>query len=471
MTADSGWQVIAEIVLGDPARARVYEHGWQSWSPAGAYPADLPASPRPRRQIWQTMAFRPERPAPSTGFQSEGLLVIDPGNGGPVRSWITDDPAVAVASIRAQLHAGRADRHRLEVRADRPVSELPPASSFDAALATAGERLASVMGARPIRPLDPGWCSWYGYGHDVSDEIVAENIAVIERERLDVRLVQIDDGYQADIGDWLEPSGRIESMAGLASRIRDGGRRAGIWTAPFIVGADSRLATDHPDWLVRDAVAAEHHWGQRVHVLDVTHPDVAAHLGELYRTLAAWGFTFHKLDFLYAGAMIGGRYGDADPIAAFREGLRIIREAVGDGATILGCGAPLLPSIGLVDAMRVSPDTDRKLEPPDGDISQPSLRSALAAGRARAWMHGRLWVNDPDCLIAAPDSEDRETWAAHVNAYGGLALSGDRLPELDARGLALTRTLLRSSSGRALRWLPDVGADGGRIEHADEAHR
>ena len=42
----------------------VYEHGWQSWSPAGVYPGDVAHSPRPQKPIWQATAFRPEVPAP-----------------------------------------------------------------------------------------------------------------------------------------------------------------------------------------------------------------------------------------------------------------------------------------------------------------------------------------------------------------------------------------------------------------------
>ena len=42
---------------------------------------------------------------------------------------------------------------------------------------------------------------------------------------------------------------------------------------------------------------------------------------------------------------------------AYRSGIELIREAIGEDAYLLGCGAPLLPSSGLFDAMRVSPDT------------------------------------------------------------------------------------------------------------------
>ncbi len=78
MSHRSQFATIEEIDLADPGSALVYEHGWQSWSPAGLYRADSAASPRPRRAIWQTMAFRPDAPAPPDGFQGEGLLPSSP---------------------------------------------------------------------------------------------------------------------------------------------------------------------------------------------------------------------------------------------------------------------------------------------------------------------------------------------------------------------------------------------------------
>jgi alpha-galactosidase len=63
-------------------------------------------------------------------------------------------------------------------------------------------------------------------------------------------------------------------------------------------------------------------------------------------------------------------------------------------------------------------------------------------GAARAFQHGRLWVNDADCVLAAPTVERREQWAAHVRAYGGLRASGDRVADLDEWGIAVTRELL-----------------------------
>ena len=96
--------------------------------------------------------------------------------------------------------------------------------------------------------------------------------------------------------------------------------------------------------------------------------------------------------------------------------------------------------------MRVSPDTGPQYEPNGDDLSQPSQLAAVVTGRARAFQHARFWVNDPDCLIARPVVERREEWARHVERFGGLRGSSDRLASLDEWGLETTRRLLRPSS-------------------------
>ena len=427
------WTTLAEIP-GDPSTLRVHESGWQSWSPAGTYPGDA-TSPRPARPEWQTMAFRPERPAPDTGFQGEGLLVVATPDGGTL-TFAAPDPTREVPSIRAIP-----TRTGLVVSADGEVERRHGESGIDAALVAWGDDHRV-----DVASIEPGWCSWYCHWGDVDEQDVLDTLDAADRLDLPVATVQIDDGHQAGIGDWLERSPRFGPIAGLAERITSSGRRAGIWTAPLLVGGDSLLARAHPEWLVEGAVAAPRHWDQEIRVLDVTNPEAAEHLVDTFAQLRAAGFRYFKLDFLYSGAMPGGRAQDAGPIDAYREALRLVRQGAGDDALLLGCGAPLLPSIGLVDAMRVSPDVDPTWEPPDADVSQPSGRGATLAGAARRWMHGRLWANDPDCIVVRPGVERRDAWADHVATSGGLAMSSDRLDDLDEHGLELTRQLLRPSS-------------------------
>ncbi|AXH98156.1 alpha-galactosidase [Ornithinimicrobium avium] len=419
----------------DPQRAAVYEEGWQSWSPTRAYRfGPIPARPRHAKEI--AMHFRADRLAPVSAYQGEGLLAVDPGADGPVQVFGLQDASVGVASIRAE-----ANGDKLVISSDGPVRQVSSRGGLGAALGAWADEHAAAAGVGPLRPAPTIWCSWYQYFTQVTEVDIIENLEEMRRLELPVDVVQIDDGYQAEIGDWLDLSGRFESLPGLTARILDQGRRAGLWVAPFLVGSRSRLAAEHPDWLVSGADAGNN-WGQDLCVLDVTHPNAAAYLTEVFTSFLDMGFDFFKLDFTYAGALRGRRHEDLPSITAYRRGIELIREAVGD-SYLLGCGAPIFPSVGLFDGMRVGCDISATYEPHGEDLSVPSQVDATKNVEARAWQHGRFWVNDPDCLVARPDGvAKRPEWAALIERYGGLRGSSDRLAALDEWGLEVTRRLL-----------------------------
>jgi alpha-galactosidase len=446
-------EVLADVEV-NREQARVYEHGWQSWSPTVAYRLDE----RPFRPVSEQRRvgnYRPDRIAPADVFWGEGLLAVDPGTGEGVHVFGTRAAGVTVPSIRAEVSGDR-----VVVRADGPVEhtvvDAPAADAstdghlgsdgyvpIDRALARWADGFAARAGVGALRPPPTAWCSWYHYFENVTQGDIEENLLAMGELDLPIDVVQIDDGYQAQLGDWLILSDRFSSLPDIVGRIRDAGRRAGIWVAPFLLGERSAVLRDHPEWAIGGADPGTG-WGQQLSALDVTHPGAEAYLREVFGTLRAAGFDYFKIDFIYAGAMEGSR---ADPsgsgVEAYRHGLRVIREAIGPDAYLLGCGAPILPSVGLVDAMRIGPDIGHHYEPLDGDLSQPSQRAAAQNSRWRAWQHGRFWVNDSDCLVAGPHVERREEWAAVVERHGGLRSSSDRLRELDEWGLETIRRLLR----------------------------
>lgn len=416
----------------------VYTHGWQSWSSTTAYRLDQqPFRPPSHRSL--VMHNREGQPEDPAVYQGEGLLAVQPAAGAAVQVFSTTDVTAAATRIRARLRDGR-----LVVSADGPVAQTVDdgPGGIDGALGRWAAHIARTVGVGRLRPAPTMWSSWYQYFTEVTQDDVLENLAVMTERELPVDVVQLDDGYQTCLGDWLSLSDRFESLPGMVDPIAATGRRAGIWVAPFLVGAESETAREHPDWLVPQAWAG-HNWGQDLHVLDVTHPEAADYLTRVFTTMRGWGFDLFKIDFIYAGALPGPRHDDVEPLVAYRRGVQLVRDAIGPDAYLLGCGAPILPSIGLVDAMRVSPDCAPYWDAPDGDISAPGNAGATLVGRGRAFTQGRFWVNDPDCLLARPGIERREQWAQHVRRYGGLRASSDRLNDLDEWGWATTRELVR----------------------------
>jgi alpha-galactosidase len=428
-------------VKADPDRAAIYAEGWQSWSATAILPVNVaPASDISREAL---VIARQYGAAPPPGVhQGSGLLAFDPGTGGPVELFAAPDASRSVPVIQARL-----DGAGIVVTADRPVDRRSDAGpgGLTGALGRWAEEFAARAGVAQgrLRPIPPVWCSWYQYFGEVTEADISANLAAMDTLRLPFSIVQIDDGYEAALGDWLTPSDRFASVPGLVRRIRDAGRRAGIWIAPALVAPDSDLLARHPGWVVRDAETAEPVFaGHGCTALDLTHPGAARYLTEVLAQMRAWGVDYFKVDFAYAGACEGRRHDDVSGVEAYRRGLRLIRDAIGPEAVLLGCGAPILPSVGLVDAMRVGPDIAVRYDPPGGHSFKPSQRNATRNVVARGWQQGRFWVNDTDCLIARPGVERREEWARTVENYGGLRSSGDGLRELDEWGLETTRRLL-----------------------------
>src|SRR5207248_773294 len=102
----------------------------------------------------------------------------------------------------------------------------------------------AASGARAASAAPAGWCSWYHHYTGVTPADVRAVLPAARRGGLEV--VQIDDGYQAAIGEWraTRPTWG-EGTAAVAADIREAGLRAGIWTAPFLADEDGPLATAH----------------------------------------------------------------------------------------------------------------------------------------------------------------------------------------------------------------------------------
>ena len=440
--------VVDEVAV-DPATARVYAEGWQSWSPATWYPAA--ATGRAPAEEWQhVMRFRPGTPLAATGLQGEGLLVVDPGTGAPARCYGTRD-LTSVPTLHAALEGDR-----VVVRATGPVAATEHAAGGEAALAAYGDAL--VAPRRDPLPPPTVWCSWYRYFEEVTAAHVLEAVDAFDEHDLAVDVVQVDDGWSPGLGEGLLASERFGSLEAVADAVRSSGRRLGIWLAPFTVGAETTLAREHPEWLV---APAGYNWHQQLVGLDVTHPGVRDLLATSLQRLLDLGADYLKLDFLYAGAVAGPRHGDVDGTTAYRSGLELVREVVGPDVHLVGCGAPLLPSVGLVDAMRVSPDTFHE----GGEDGSTGLRGPMPLA-ARAWQQGRLWVNDPDCVVARPSYSHRERWAEAARDFGALRSFSDRVADLDERGLAMVRELL-ADGGTAEPFPAEVLRAGARLALAE----
>lgn len=325
--------------------------------------------------------------------------------------------------------------------------------SVEQVLEEYGIRAALENGVRVGEWNPVGWSSWYNYFMELTTADVEKNLR-IAREGFPFQVFQIDDGYEAEIGDWLSPKPGFPPLPELARLIREAGFHAGIWTAPFSAAATSDLAARHPERLVSEEGKPRfcyRGWNKEIFALDATHPGAKQGLHETFAALRGMGFDYFKIDFTFAAAIPGGRSRGVTPIQAYREGLAVIRDAIGP-SFLLGCGAPLLPSIGLVDGMRVGEDTAPFWDPSKAPLDGVNALYALRNPILRSFMNKKWWLNDPDCLllrrrdIDLSDAE-KELYARTAGALDDMIIESDDLELVDARGKGLLEEAIRLRGG------------------------
>ena len=329
----------------------------------------------------------------------------------------------------------------------------------------------------PSTPPPAQWTHWYHFFQSITADLFIQNLNVIDniRDTVPFKIVQLDDGYQSAWGDWTTCNTKFpEGLAHLSKAIKDKGYTSGLWLAPFVVDPRSKLAHQHPEWMVKDNKGKPlisgffyEFWG---YVLDLTRPDVLEHVRSLLHTIAAdWGYGFVKTDFVYSGGLPGVRQDRRMTRSqAFRKGMEAVRQGIGEDTFLLGCGCPYGPAIGLVDAIRIGPDTAPNWAPYlwnfqwatpiiRGEMSVAALRNNVRHTLNMSTVHRRWWWNDPDCLMVrnynTTLSDDEITSnVSLIGLSGGLMINSDdltRMPAERQKRIALLTPVL-SQGGRPL---------------------
>ena len=314
-----------------------------------------------------------------------------------------------------------------------------------------------------------GYSSWYNRYENISAQSIREDLAGCAGQLQPGDLFQIDDGWEPAVGDWLEADGKKfpQGMKAAADEIHAAGFRAGLWLAPFGARKDSRLAKEHPDWLLRGPDGKPWYcginWGG-FYALDIDNPQVTDYIERVFdRVLNQWGYDLVKLDFLYAAAPFGSH--SESRAGRMIRAMELLRRVCGD-KLILGCGVPLMPAFGLVDYCRVSCDVgldwDGSLLMQQTHRERVSTRQAIGNSIFRRQLNGRAFLNDPDVFFLRDDNlkltEDQKTILSTVNSVvGGVLLHSDNMAKYRAAERARYQQLLRNRNACRLRVLDGPG--------------
>lgn len=423
------------------------------------------------------------------------LAVADPSSrSGVVAGWVShrrgsgivlSRPEKSFVLSRAEIGGlrieGRSEYGKLRIEPGQSVEgETFAIGYFDDALRgleAYADAVAAVNHVK-LKPIPSGYCTWYSNPHgNAADEVHLAELAKFSKQHLvpfGFNVVQIDDGWQLARRDFTDyrhgnnaryPSG----MKATADTIRGLGETAGLWLIPFGWDPTRPVFKDHQDWFVKrpdGKTPFEVRWAGTC--FDMTHPGAREFLREVVsRTTRDWGYRYLKIDGLWTGmaceilypqpTVRDDKLGEAvfhDPsktnLEAYRDGLKLVREAAGPDTYIVGCNIAqnmrtLGGSFGLVDAMRVGRDIK---------ASWDKILPCMEMGSRLYFFHNRVWHNDPDCLmLREPLTLDQaRAWGTWIAISGQLNIVSEWLPGLPAERLDVVRRTMPNTGlcGRPL---------------------
>ncbi len=364
--------------------ASFYRHGWHSWSPAAWHDT---ARPWPRVTL-PDLIINADDPEFATDLLSgSGLGAIE-----------SDGEVTLLGALHLDSRVRMVDGEMIPLGGEDWITAK---GLEEAAFASYREGFCKRWGTRATDP-GPVWCSWYSFWGNIDEDLMTKTVADVAQFPFSV--FQIDAGWERALGDWQANSSFRSGMPAMAERIREKGLRPGLWMAPFAVHRRSELADRYPQFLLLNdegtPVRFAHNWGDDGLALDVTRSDVLEWVRETVASAIGWGFDYLKLDFLYAGAFPGRRETPMGREEGYRRAIETVRSAAGENTFLLACGAPILASIGLFDAIRIGPDAAPYWEDTArtrwlGDWSGPGARNAIATSFSRLWLQRAITL-DPD---------------------------------------------------------------------------
>ena len=339
--------------------------------------------------------------------------------------------------------------------------------------------VAATHGARTHRGVASGWCSWYHHGNGVAASDVIACAEHVRATGLAMPVIQIDDGFQRQVGDWACNERFPDGWQPVIERIRAAGSVPGVWLAPLAVHESTALFREHQDWLQHDAqgeLAGEaNNWGPRSRWLDPTHPAAAAWIRQLISEHRGHGFRYFKIDFntvpgVSTAAPKAPRLHDRTRTAfqALRDLYRLYREEMGEDSYLLACIGFNRAVVGHADAARIGPDSAASWQ-----AAHPCcIHECILATGQNALANGILFANDPDVsytrVRGGLNEGELRTWHGFVGLLGGLALISEPLWPGDQAGVG---TGWSGTDRRYELIAPPVPERGASLDPRDPEHR
>ena len=283
-----------------------------------------------------------------------------------------------------------------------------------------------------------GWNSWTAFGLNISEEKIIQQADWIRENhsRLPLEYLVIDDGWTR-WGDWLAPDRKKfpHGLKSVVEEIKGKGLKPGIWLAPFLVEEKSELFKRHQLWLAKykDGPIDGLQTVPIFEFFSLFFPELGRYLIDLKKP-EVWDYLYKSIDYLLGELGFEPKISPQEASRAVQKLLRYVKEKY-PRVFVIGCGCPLQDAVGLVDAMRIGPDT--LVVPFFSDLTLPvnrwKVRKIKENVSKRKWTE-KFWLLDPDVFVCRKNIGLREkdilSLQNSIKKAQGLVFLGDDLTGL-----------------------------------------
>ena len=262
--------------------------------------------------------------------------------------------------------------------------------------------------------LPHGWDSWStGLNKDINEKVIMDNIQFVDThlKRYGWNQIAIDAGWERGPADWEpHPEKFPHGLKPIVDELHNRGMKAGLWIDLFTVPENSKLAKEHPDWLISPDARGKLLLGSDKKILDVTIPEAYNYTRDICKRITnEWGFDgLVEADFVYH-LLLGEKYKDENltKLQVLRKGLESIREGMGNEKFLMTM-LPINVSGMYADGIRIGLDNKPLWSSPTLSGNWGCVESLNNFAR-RYYLFPHLGAPDQDCVFLG-NTESNKRW-------------------------------------------------------------
>ncbi len=305
-----------------------------------------------------------------------------------------------------------------------------------------------------------GWGSWSAFGQNVTQTEIIINSNYAAANYSNIKLIQLDDGWEQQYGDWVPNSNfpsnasdpAINGIQYLANLVHANGQEFGLWFCPYYVAENLPIIEENPSWILQSANSVPETAtfnGVACYILDPTNPAVINYVSQIVENFTSWGVNYLKIDTMGGDVYnaVFGSYNILDtPMTATQAmhlGLNAIKTAAPSANTLV-CGLHFVATT-VAQSIRTGGDVNNSWSDIQRDVSA-ALELLPILGNNTVLLDNDYVADQMIPSASVMDDSTFQTWLNLEYATGSVQILSVNLPTYNTSRLQWINALENPAS-------------------------